>query len=201
VKLKDIFLGILIVALIASELLLFSANQQKRDAVTKYKQAEVQLALAQSQLAQARTEADTATAQLRSDNQTLLLKNAQLQNDMRQLRTESQQLSQQLGTARQAVQLQQQHLDQLQTEQTPTAASAEAGRDACIANLHALQVAKAQWALENTKTATDVPTEQDLVIYLQGGAMPICPAGGTYSINAVGVAPSCSIPGHALPQQ
>jgi len=201
VKLKDIFLGILLVALIASELLLFSANQQKRDALHKQTLAEQQVKLLQAQLDQTKTDADTATTQLRSDNQTLLQKNAQLQSQIKRLQSESQQLGQQLGTARQAVQLQQQHLEQLQTEQTTTPAAADANRDACIANLHAIQVAKAQWALENNKTATDVPTEQDLAVYLQGGAMPTCPAGGTYSINAVGLAPTCSIPGHALPPQ
>lgn len=199
-KLKDIFLGILLVALIASELLLFSANQQKRDAVAKYNQAQQQLKLAQAQLDQAKTDADAATAQLRSDNQSLLQKNAQLQTDIKRLQSEGQRLNQQLGTARQAVQLQQQHLEQLQTE-NPAPATAEAGHDPCIANLRTLQVAKAQWALVNNKTATDVPTEQDLLVYLAGGVMPVCPSGGTYTINAVGLSPTCSIPGHALPQQ
>jgi len=199
VKLKDIFLGILIVALIASELLLFSANQQKREAQAKSGQAVQQAKMAEAELNQAKAASDAATVQLRADNQTLLQKNSQLQNDIRRLQAESQQLSQQLGTARTAVQLQQQHLQQLQTENQSS--PADAARDACVANLHTLQVAKAQWALENGKTAADVPTEQDLAVYLPGGTMPVCPAGGAYIIGAVGVPPACSIPGHALPQQ
>ena len=195
-KLKDIFLGILIVALIASELLLFSANQQKHAALVKLSQAQQQAKLAQAQLEQAKADADAATAQLRTDNTTLLQKNAQLQNDIRRLQAESQQLNQQLGTARTAVQLQQQHLEQLQDQ-----SATDTSRDACIANLRAIQVAKAQWALENNKTATDVPTEQDLLVYFPGGTFPVCAGGGTYTIGTVGVAPTCSIPGHVLPQQ
>jgi len=197
VKLKDVFLGVLIVALIASELLLFSANQQKRDAVGKLSQAQQEARMAKAEIDKARADADAATAQLRLDNQTLLQKNSQLQNAIQSLRAESQQLNQQLGTARQAVQLQQQHLEQLQTEQT----APDAGRDACIANLRAIQIAKAQWALEGGKTAADVPTEQDLLVYFNGGVFPVCPSGGTYTIGAVGLPPTCSIPGHALPTQ
>jgi competence protein ComGC len=70
----------------------------------------------------------------------------------------------------------------------------------CINNLRQLDTAKQQWALENKKQPTDVPTESSLVPYLKSkdGQMLKCPAGGEYKINAVGEQPSCSIPKHKL---
>lgn len=197
-KLKDVLLGVLIVALIASEILLFSANQQKRDAVSHLSQAQHDAQQARTDLQQAQAATDAAQSALRAENQGLSQRNLELQNQLKQWRQENQQLNQQLGTARQAVQLQRQHLEQLQTPE-PGIVSAEAGRDACIANLHAIQVAKAQWALDAGKTAADTPTEQDLLVYLPGGTFPTCPSGGTYTIGSGAVAPSCSVPGHVLP--
>jgi predicted RNase H-like nuclease (RuvC/YqgF family) len=200
-KLKDVFLGVLIVALIASEILLFSANQQKRDAIGKLSAAQHDLLQAQTELDQTKT-ADAATiASTRADNQSLTQKYLQSQGDNKKLRAENDKLNQQLGTAREAVQLQQQHLDQLQTqpEQQSATTSADAERDACINNLSQIDAAKHEWALELNKTANDIPTAQDLLVYLPGGTFPVCPSGGTYTIGAVGVAPTCSIPGHVLP--
>jgi TolA-binding protein len=71
---------------------------------------------------------------------------------------------------------------------------------ACIDSLWLLNAAKQQWALENKKTPNTVPTAQDLAPYFKDGVVPTCPAGGTYTLNAVSTAPTCSIPGHALPQ-
>ena len=33
---------------------------------------------------------------------------------------------------------------------------------------------------------------------VKGNRTPICPAGGTYTYNAMGADPECSVPGHAL---
>jgi hypothetical protein len=54
--------------------------------------------------------------------------------------------------------------------------------------------------LEKNKTADAIPTAQDLSPYFKDGIFPVCPSGGTYTIGAVGEQPTCSIPGHALPQ-
>jgi hypothetical protein len=62
-----------------------------------------------------------------------------------------------------------------------------------------MDAAKQQWALENDKTADAIPTAQELLPYLSM-VFPVCPSGGTYTINAVGVPPTCSVPGHVLPQ-
>jgi hypothetical protein len=72
--------------------------------------------------------------------------------------------------------------------------------NACINNLRQIQAAKNEWALEKGKTAGDVPTDSDLTPYFQGGKFPVCPDGGTYTIGAVSNTPTCSIPGHVLPQ-
>ncbi|HYV36698.1 MAG TPA: prepilin-type N-terminal cleavage/methylation domain-containing protein [Gemmataceae bacterium] len=72
-------------------------------------------------------------------------------------------------------------------------------RAACIANLKQIEGAKATWALENKKTGTDTPTTADLygpTKYIRDE--PSCPAGGTYSINAVDARPTCNVPDHTL---
>lgn len=74
--------------------------------------------------------------------------------------------------------------------------------NACINNLRLIDSAKQQWALEYKKTATDVPTWDDLRPYLghgPNGELPTCPGGGTYTIGAVNEKPQCSVQGHALP--
>ena len=71
--------------------------------------------------------------------------------------------------------------------------------NACINNLRTIDAAKNEWALENNKTSSDVPTENDLLPYFKNHQMPKCPAGGTYTIGAMTNAPTCSIPGHVLP--
>jgi len=71
-------------------------------------------------------------------------------------------------------------------------------KNACINNLRMIDAAKQQWALENKKTGTDTPTRADLKPYLGKGKFPVCPAGGTYTINPVNKSPECSHEGHSL---
>src|SRR5437773_8378313 len=59
-------------------------------------------------------------------------------------------------------------------------------RSACIANLKQIDGAKATWALEQKKTSSNTPGTVDLygsTLYIRDE--PKCPAGGTYSIQAV----------------
>ncbi len=67
----------------------------------------------------------------------------------------------------------------------------------CINNLRQLDGAVQQWALENKKKDTDKPTMQDVQPYLK--ATLVCPSGGVYTISTVGEKPTCSVPGHKLP--
>lgn len=76
----------------------------------------------------------------------------------------------------------------------------QSAKQACIANLKAMEGAKAVWALENRKNDADVPGDGELF-----GAdktisrKPECPGGGTYDIRAVAEKPTCTVPDHALP--
>jgi len=68
----------------------------------------------------------------------------------------------------------------------------------CLNNLRRIDGAKQVWALQNNKGTNSTPTMQDLTPFLKGNAALRCPAGGTYSINRIGVVPTCSIPSHDL---
>lgn len=72
---------------------------------------------------------------------------------------------------------------------------------ACMNNLRQIDGAKQQWALENRKTATALPSAQDIARYLPNNTMPACPGGGAYTINTVGAPAVCSIPTHVLPRR
>jgi len=73
-------------------------------------------------------------------------------------------------------------------------------KQACIANLKAIEGAKAIWALENRKNDADVPGDGDLF-----GSdktiprKPECPGGGTYDIRSVAEKPTCTAVDHVLP--
>ena len=64
----------------------------------------------------------------------------------------------------------------------------------CISNLKQIDSAKEQWAMDNKKTSADTPTDADLYgadKYVKSA--PACPSSGTYTIAAVGTAPTCSV--------
>ena len=71
----------------------------------------------------------------------------------------------------------------------------------CINNLRQISSATQQWALENKKTIGTAVSAQDIQPYLRNNAVPACPLGGAYTLNVVGTSPTCSIPGHVLPQE
>jgi len=198
-KLKDVFLGLCIVALLASEVFLFRANDQKNAALIQSREAQhdVQQARADLEQLKAATAAQGAEdTRLRSVNQSLAQKISQLQTETNKLHSVNQLLARQLGTLQDAAQQQQEQLQQIQAE-NQTAAE----RNVCLANLRQISAAKSAWALVNDKTTDAIPTAQDLLPYFTSGVLPACPSGGAYTINAVGMPPTCSIPGHVLPQQ
>ena len=68
----------------------------------------------------------------------------------------------------------------------------------CVANLKQVDSGKEQYAMEARLASGAAVAWANLVPdYLK--AQPTCPAGGTYTIGAVGTNPSCSTAGHALP--
>ena len=85
-------------------------------------------------------------------------------------------------------------------------ASAQAG--GCINNLTKIEAAANEFALEaGMKTGDSINYPTDLKPYLklnQAGEIPVCPAGGTYQMPAVGSFASCSLgssvnPAHIVP--
>jgi len=78
-------------------------------------------------------------------------------------------------------------------------ARATARGNACINNLRMLDAAKEQWALAKRRQEGDEPVESEALEYVKGASMPICPQGGSYTLNVIGKDPTCSQPGHALP--
>lgn len=84
----------------------------------------------------------------------------------------------------------------------------EAHAKACINNLRQLDAAANQFALERgKKTGDPITYPDDLTPYVKlnsAGSLPACPAGGTYSVAAVGTNPVCSLgttisPPHVMP--
>jgi DNA repair ATPase RecN len=146
-------------------------------------------------------------AQLRKDKEDLL----RLRNEVGQLRNEKQQLSKQAQSAQtalagaqaesQRVQAQAQALAQARDKVlTQAQEQAVQMRNACINNLRQIDAAKQQWALERQKTEDVIPTAPDLLPYFKGGVMPVCPAGGQYTLNNLNTRPNCSVAEHALAQ-
>jgi len=72
-----------------------------------------------------------------------------------------------------------------------------AQRNACLGTLRQISSAKQQWASENGKDESAVPTASDLDKYVKGGFASFkCHKKGSYTINAVGENPACSAEGH-----
>jgi len=78
---------------------------------------------------------------------------------------------------------------------------ANAQVNVCLNNLRQIDSAKQQWALENKKPVSAPVSAQDIQPYLPNNALPVCPLGGLYTLHTVAILPTCSIPGHVLPQQ
>jgi prepilin-type N-terminal cleavage/methylation domain-containing protein len=87
-------------------------------------------------------------------------------------------------------------------------ARATSQANACINNLRQIDAAANQLALEkHLKTNDAINYATDLSPYIKlnsANSIPGCPAGGSYSCNAVGTSPTCNLantvtPGHFLP--
>ena len=79
-------------------------------------------------------------------------------------------------------------------------ARATARRSSCIHNMKQIETAKEQWAMDTKKNNGDAAAFTDLVgptLYMK--STPSCPSAGTYTVNAIGTIPTCSVSGHALP--
>ena len=216
-KFKSWVLWLCVAALLATEVFLFLAKSQKDAAIVQLHESQQKVAQLQSDLDQLKNSSvatlSTENARLRAENQGLTQKFPQLQAENNRLREQNQKLTQQVETAHNTAATAAgavagnaggksagQPANPATESATESPASAVTQLNACINNLRQIDAAKQQWALENNKTASAVPTAQDLLPYFVDGLFPVCPSGGTYTINAVGVPPACSVPGHVLPQ-
>jgi uncharacterized protein involved in exopolysaccharide biosynthesis len=201
-KLKKWVVWLLVVTFLASEVLLFSALRQKaalQTALQSEKQHAEHLETQLDQLESSNAEVQVAeVARLHAENLDL----PRLRNQVTQLQAANQKLSKQLKDTSTYAQQQQAQLQQVAASQQAAVqkANVEAERNACINNLRQIDAAKQQWALEKNKTAEAIPMVQDLLPYFKDQTFPVCPSGGTYTLNAVGYLPSCSVAGHELPQ-
>jgi hypothetical protein len=218
-KLKIWVVWLCVAVLLASEVFLFLAKSQKDAALVQLHEAQQKLALVQADLDQLKNSSvatlSTENARLRAENQGLNQKFSQLQAENNRLREQNQKLTRQLESAHVAVQQQQEQLQQIQaesqqaaapapepsTEQAlPSLAAVTQQMNLCLNNLRQIDAAKQQWALENSAAPEANPAAIDLLPYFPNLTFPVCPSGGAYTINAVNVPPTCSVPGHVLPQ-
>lgn len=215
-KFKDVFPVICVVLLIISEILLFSANRQKSTAQAKLNEAQQQVSDLETEFIQFTNSIIANQSEdlirMRAENKDL----PRLRSQIEQLQADNSKLLQELNTARESLGQRQEQLQEIQAQSEQDAQNQQAQaqaveqavaqtetqeRNTCIANLRLIYAAKQAWALEKNKTDADVPTEQDLLPYVKGGVFPVCPAGGIYTIGAVGQLPTCSVSGHVLPPQ
>jgi hypothetical protein len=200
----------------------YSASQKKDADMAALRQDNQQLEQLRAELDElkkARTQGSSEElTRLRKDNEDLL----RLRNEVQQLRTGKQQLATQVQTAQAQAQGAQEQVQALRANPAPAPVPGQANPAAlaamaarlgttvqtpeqqqaavCINNLRLIDGAKQQWALEKQKPAGALLSASDLTTYLKTPALPACPAGGVYTINPVGIAPLCSIPGHAVPK-
>lgn len=204
-KLQRWFAWACLALMLVAEVFLFRANHERDAAQTELREAQHQLRQAQAELEEMKNSnaglQAAENSRLRKQNEILTNKLATVQASLDRVQAESRLAAQQLGTARTALELQQEHLQQLQTDKQRLAVAGATiiHQNTCINNLRQIDGAKQQWALEKNKTIDAVPAEKDLLPYLKDGVFPACPDGGIYSINTVDAVPTCSIAGHALP--
>ncbi|HEV2695373.1 MAG TPA: hypothetical protein VG347_20935 [Verrucomicrobiae bacterium] len=195
----------------------YSYNVSKQTNVTvvalQQQVADLQTVKAENETLKAAQVSSSELEQLRQDSHEVL----KLRNQVQQLRAEQTALKSAATAAQnnyQAVQAQaqaaqtqlqaiRQAAQQRAAQQQGTLAAQPTSTDdmmnKCINNLRQIDAAKNQWALEKGKTSEAVPKEEDVTPYLMGNALPICPSGGTYTLNALDKPPTCSIAGHVLP--
>ena len=208
---KTILPWIVAILAIAGAVFLFNSYKTKSEQLAKFQAQAQEVEALRNEMAELKSQQVPAAeiTQLRKDKEDLL----RLRNEVTRLRTESQQLAKQAQSAQNALagaqaetQRAQQQAQAAVQAQAQTLVNAQNQQqvqllNACINNLRMLDGAKQQWALEKQKTVEAVPTAEEIAFYLKDQVIPVCPATGKYTLNAVGAVPTCTIPGHALPHQ
>jgi len=221
-RLKSLLPWLCVLAPLLGLAWMYTENQKKDQELTVLRDASDQAQKLSTELEEIKANHDQVdtneVARLRKDNEELL----RLRNEVRQLRGDKQQLNSQLQTAQTQVQGVQAQMEALRAvpaqpvppgQPNPAAPPGALGRPGaapaspeqantltCQNNLRIIQGAKQQWATEQQKPASITMTAADLAPYMRSNTLPVCPAGGVYTLNPVSLAPICSIPGHAVPR-
>lgn len=122
----------------------------------------------------------------KKENEKVMAEKAEVEKSVRAIQAA------QIESKREKLQTENQQLQQ-KTKEFQMAAHAST-QAACFQMMKQIQAAKEQWALENRKDATGLPTAENLARYF-GGLQLKCPGGGTHTINYVGQLPICSVHG------
>jgi len=205
-NLKRWFAWTCLVLVVVAEVSLFRAYRDRDHLQADLLATEAQMHLMQNDLDALRNsnigQQAAEILRLRKQNQILTNQVAQWRSELDEANSENQSNAQHLATARIALRLQQDHLAELQNEnrQVLDASVAIIARKTCINNLRLIDDAKQQWAADQAQPDSALPTVKDLLPYFKDNGFPECPEGGTYTLNAVNEVPTCSIPGHTLPQ-
>ena len=203
---KTILPWLLVVAFGASAAALYFTGSSKDAELARLREQVQTVDTLRSQLDDLQKQAASQNdqiASLQKGNAELL----SLRNQIRQLSDEKAQLVKQLGTAQSQAERSQAEIQQVQAraaenakamaeQQILQAKQNQAAVGICIKNLRQIQAAKQQWAVDHQKAVDAVPLPQDISPYFPNSQIPQCPGGGRYTLNAVGTAPTCSIPGH-----
>lgn len=222
---KSAFPWLVALALLAAAAFFYSSNRKLAAEAIVLRTETAQVEVLRTELEQLKTNGSPAQAEeierLRKNNTELL----RLRNELQQLRGDKKELAQkaqaaeaQAQAARAVAEAARSQVASISTNIQAITAQALADQqralaarygnpsltpqqalNTCINNLRQLDGAAQQWALENKKDAKAIPQAKELAAYIKG-EFPKCPAGGTYTIGAVESVPTCSVPGHALPQ-
>ena len=208
---KSLLPWLCVVGLLAALGGMYATGQKKETELAALREDSQQL----QKLRAEAEEAKGASSQSQSEELARLRKQVEdlgrLRNEVNQLRNEKQQLAKQLQNAEAQAQGAQSQLQALRStppppagQPVPPAATPQLNPEhaqalACINNLRLIDGAKQQWALEKQKAPGALMTAADLAPYLKGNVLPVCPAGGVYTLNTVNLLPICSIAGHAIP--
>jgi DNA repair ATPase RecN len=210
---KTLIPWILAVAMLGAAGVLYSAGQKKDKEL-----AALRASATEADQLRARVE-ELEKSQVSQDEITRLRKEAEdvlrLRSEIKQLRDANVALNKQVQTVQSAAERQVERANaeteraraQAQRAQTLTPQqqaeilqSAKLHQGECTQTMKLIGVAKTRWAQDNSRDASAVPTAQDIAGYFEDKAVPSCPGGGRYTLNAVGALPACSLPGHGMLQ-
>jgi hypothetical protein len=191
---------VLVVILFGGIYFLYSTGVQKEAELARLQQNPELAALrAENERLKQAPDANVELLRLRKEVEEL----PRLRSEVGQLRAENQRLTAELQKAQgQHAQTQQQMAAENQSLRAQAlAAQAQARATTCGDNLLEIASAKQRWATEKGQTPNAFPTLADIAPYLPNHALPVCPGGGTYTINSMSSPPTCSVAGHSLPKQ